>query len=89
MTGLRPVVRYLIACEDIQVDPNRPRKVTLVNVISAIDMAVVRMALPVAGELIVAFSLLAPIVLNRAALRAIARSAYARARLEPARVLPK
>jgi hypothetical protein len=31
-----PVVRYLIVCEDIQTDAATPRKVTLVNLISAI-----------------------------------------------------
>lgn len=31
-----PVLRYLIACEDIQVDNVNPRRVTLVGVISAI-----------------------------------------------------
>lgn len=36
MNGVHPLVRYLIACEDIQVDPNNPRTVTLVNLISAI-----------------------------------------------------
>jgi hypothetical protein len=36
MDGFHPVVRYLIVCEDIQTDPNDPRRVTLVNLISAI-----------------------------------------------------
>jgi hypothetical protein len=36
MSGPQPIVRYLIACEDIQTDASSPRKVTLVNLISAI-----------------------------------------------------
>lgn len=36
MDRLQPVVRYLIACDEILFDPLQPRKVTLVNVMSAI-----------------------------------------------------
>jgi hypothetical protein len=36
MDAPRPVLRYLIACEDIQTDPGSPRQVTLVNLVSAI-----------------------------------------------------
>jgi hypothetical protein len=39
MDGVRPVVRYLIVCEDIRTDPANPRRATLVNVISAIRSA--------------------------------------------------
>jgi hypothetical protein len=36
MGGIHPVLRYLIACEDILTDRDHPRQVSLVNVISAI-----------------------------------------------------
>ncbi len=36
MNQVQPVVRYLIICEDVQVDPESPRRVTLVGLISAI-----------------------------------------------------
>ncbi|MGL6072900.1 MAG: DUF6941 family protein [Fimbriiglobus sp.] len=36
MSRLNPTVRYLIVCEDIQVDPQHPRRVTIVGLISAI-----------------------------------------------------
>jgi hypothetical protein len=36
MAEVIPVVRYLIAGEDIHTDPTTPRKVTLTNLISAI-----------------------------------------------------
>ncbi|MBI3468916.1 MAG: hypothetical protein HY000_38415 [Planctomycetes bacterium] len=36
MNEILPLVRNLIACEDIRVDPNNPRSVTLVNLITAI-----------------------------------------------------
>jgi hypothetical protein len=36
MADLLPVVRYLIACEDIPTDPVNPRRVTLVNLIGVI-----------------------------------------------------
>ena len=36
MNQLHPTVRYLIVCEDIQVDPDNPRRVTLVGLISVI-----------------------------------------------------
>jgi hypothetical protein len=36
MAEVVPVVRYLIACEDIQTNPATPRKATLTNLISAI-----------------------------------------------------
>jgi hypothetical protein len=36
MDGVHPVVRYLIVCEDVQVDPDNRRRATLVNLISTI-----------------------------------------------------
>jgi hypothetical protein len=36
MTQVHPTVRYLIVCEDVQTDPDNPRRVTLVGLISAI-----------------------------------------------------
>ncbi len=36
MDDVQPVVRYLIICEDVQTDPDNPRRVTLVGLISAI-----------------------------------------------------
>ncbi len=36
MSQMHPTIRYLIACEDVQVDPNNPRRVTLVGLLSAI-----------------------------------------------------
>jgi hypothetical protein len=36
MSQVHPTVRYLIVCEDIQTDPDDPRRVTLVGLISAI-----------------------------------------------------
>ena len=36
MSGVHPVVRYLIACEDVRPDPNDPQKVTLLNLITNI-----------------------------------------------------
>jgi hypothetical protein len=36
MFGIRPVVRYLIVCDDVRVDPVNPRKVTIVGLISSI-----------------------------------------------------
>jgi hypothetical protein len=36
MPELNPVVRYLILCEDVQTDPENPRRVTLSGLISAI-----------------------------------------------------
>jgi hypothetical protein len=33
---VHPTVRYLILCEDVQTDPDNPRRVTLVGLISAI-----------------------------------------------------
>jgi hypothetical protein len=36
MNGPSPTVRYLIACEDIQADPNNPHRISLVNVVSTI-----------------------------------------------------
>jgi len=38
MAEVMPVVRYLIACEDIHTDPSSPRKATLTNLISAIRL---------------------------------------------------
>jgi hypothetical protein len=32
-----PVVRYLILCEDVQIAPDNPHRVTLVDLISAIQ----------------------------------------------------
>jgi hypothetical protein len=36
MDQVHPTVRYLIVCEDVQTDPNNPRRITLVGIISAI-----------------------------------------------------
>lgn len=36
MSPVHPTVRYLIVCEDVQTDPDNPRWVTLVGLISAI-----------------------------------------------------
>ena len=36
MNQVHPTVRYLILCEDIEVDPDNTRRVTLVGLISAI-----------------------------------------------------
>jgi hypothetical protein len=36
MSELHPTVRYLIICEDVQTDPDNPRRVTLVGLISTI-----------------------------------------------------
>jgi hypothetical protein len=36
MSQLNPTVRYLIVCEDVQTDPDNPRRITLVGLISAI-----------------------------------------------------
>ena len=36
MSEVHPRVRYLIVCEDVQTDPDNPRRVTLVGLISAI-----------------------------------------------------
>jgi hypothetical protein len=36
MSPVHPVVRYLIVCEDVQIDPDRPRRITLVGLLSAI-----------------------------------------------------
>ena len=36
MSEVHPVVRYLIVCEDVQTDPDNPRRVTLVGLVSAI-----------------------------------------------------
>ncbi len=36
MSEVHPTVRYLIICEDVQTDPDNPRRVTLVGLISAI-----------------------------------------------------
>jgi hypothetical protein len=36
MSEVRPSVRYLIVCEDVQIDPDKPRRVTLAGLISAI-----------------------------------------------------
>jgi hypothetical protein len=36
MNQVHPTVRYLIVCEDVQTDPNNPRRVTLVGLMSAI-----------------------------------------------------
>jgi hypothetical protein len=33
---VNPTVRYLILCEDVQTDPDNPRRVTLVGLLSAI-----------------------------------------------------
>jgi uncharacterized protein DUF6941 len=34
MSEVLPVVRYLILCEDVQTDPDNPRRVTLVGLLS-------------------------------------------------------
>src|SRR5207253_2055691 len=36
MSQVSPTVRYLIVCEDVQTDPDNPRHVTLVGLISTI-----------------------------------------------------
>lgn len=36
MSPVHPTVRYLIVCDDVRTDPEHPRKVTLVDLISAI-----------------------------------------------------
>lgn len=36
MNQLQPTVRYLIVCEDVHLDPQKPRRVTLVGLTSAI-----------------------------------------------------
>jgi hypothetical protein len=36
MSQVHPTVRYLIVCEDVQTDPDNPRRVTFVGLISAI-----------------------------------------------------
>jgi hypothetical protein len=36
MSQVHPTVRYLIVCEDVQTDPEHPRRVTLIGLISAI-----------------------------------------------------
>jgi hypothetical protein len=36
MTQTHPTVRYLILCEDVQTDPDNPRRISLVGLISAI-----------------------------------------------------
>jgi hypothetical protein len=36
MSEISPTVRYLIVCEDVQVDPENPYRITLVYLISAI-----------------------------------------------------
>jgi hypothetical protein len=36
MSQVHPTVRYLILCEDVQTDPDNPRRVTLVGLLSAI-----------------------------------------------------
>jgi hypothetical protein len=36
MSQVHPTVRYLIVCEDVQIDPGFPRRVTLVGLISGI-----------------------------------------------------
>src|SRR5437868_5658667 len=36
MNPVHPMVRYLILCEDIQTDPDNPRRVSLIGLISAI-----------------------------------------------------
>ena len=37
MSDVQPTVRYLIVCEDVHTDPNNPRRVTLVGLISTIQ----------------------------------------------------
>lgn len=36
MAGLLPVVRYLIACEDVRTDPANPRRVSLIHLVGRI-----------------------------------------------------
>ncbi len=36
MADLSPVVRHMMVCEDIPIDPANPRRVTLVNLLSSI-----------------------------------------------------
>src|SRR5438876_6975109 len=36
MSQVHPTVRYLIVCEDVQTDPDNPRRVTVVGLISAL-----------------------------------------------------
>ncbi len=36
MSQVHPTVRYLIVCEEVQTDPDNPRRVSLVGLISAI-----------------------------------------------------
>ena len=36
MNQVHPTVRYLIVCEDVQTDPDNPRRLTLVGLISGI-----------------------------------------------------
>jgi hypothetical protein len=36
MNQVHPAIRYLIVCEDVQTDPENPRRITLVGLISAI-----------------------------------------------------
>jgi hypothetical protein len=36
MSQVQPTVRYLILCEDVQIDPDNPRRITIVGLISAI-----------------------------------------------------
>lgn len=37
MTSFHPVIRHVIACEDIQTSPINPRQVTLVNLVGSIQ----------------------------------------------------
>ncbi len=37
MSEVLPIVRYMILCEDVQTDPDNPRRVTIVGLISAIQ----------------------------------------------------
>src|SRR5438445_8273904 len=37
MNGIVPIVRHLILCEDIRVDPTNPQQVSLVNLVSRIQ----------------------------------------------------
>jgi hypothetical protein len=36
MNDISPTVRYLVLCEDVQVDPVKPRRITLVGLIGAL-----------------------------------------------------
>jgi hypothetical protein len=36
MSEVCPVVRYLVVCEDVQVDPGNPRRVSLIGLISTL-----------------------------------------------------